>query len=245
MTTSRLPIIGVTCSIFKVAGRPRVGQNQTYLEALVRAGAAPLLIPNLTDQALLRTVFESVDGLLFSGGDDVDPAHYGEDRHEKCGTITPERDMAELALIPWAIDEGKPILAICRGIQVLNVALGGSLYQDIQAQLPGAQKHDWHPGYPRNHPAHLVEIVAHTRLAHLLGVTSLPVNSLHHQAVKDVAPRLIVAGRTSDRIVEAVEAEGHPFAIGVQWHPEELAGADPRAQRLFDALVQACRADKQ
>jgi putative glutamine amidotransferase len=227
-----------------VAGRPRSGQNQTYLDALVRAGAAPLLIPNLADQALLRTVFESVDGLLLSGGDDVDPAHYGEDRHEKCGTITPERDVAELALIPWAIDEGKPILAICRGIQVLNVALGGSLFQDIQAQVPGAQKHDWHGGYPRTHPAHVVEITAQTRLAGLLGATSLPVNSLHHQAVKKVAPRLVVAGRTRDGIVEAVEAEGHPFAIGVQWHPEELAGDDARAQRLFDALVQACQANE-
>jgi len=244
MTTRRFPIIGVTCSIFQVAGRPRLGQNQTYLDVLVRAGAAPLLIPNLTDQALLRTVFESMDGLLLSGGDDVDPAHYGETRHEKCGTITPGRDVAELALIPWAMDKGKPILAICRGIQVLNVALGGSLYQDIKAQIPGAHRHDWHRGHPRNYPAHVVEITAQARLAGLLGATSMPVNSLHHQAVKEVALRLIVAGRTPDGIVEAVEAEGHPFAIGVQWHPEELAGSDPRAEGLFDAFVQACRDDK-
>ena len=244
MTTPRFPIIGVTCSIFDVAGHPCLGQNQTYLDALVRAGAAPLLIPNLTDQALLRAVFDSLDGVLLSGGDDVDPAHYHEDRHEKCGTITPERDVAELTLIPWAVDEGKPILAICRGIQVLNVALGGTLYQDIQAQVPGAGRHDWHRGYPRNHLAHLVEIPAQTRLAHLLGTTSLPVNSLHHQAVKDVAPRLIEAGRAPDGIVEALEAEGHPFVVGVQWHPEELIGTDARAGLLFDALVQACRVDK-
>jgi putative glutamine amidotransferase len=221
-----------------------VGQNQTYVDALIRAGAAPLLIPNLTDQALLHTFYERLDGVLLSGGDDVDPRHYGEDRHEKCGTITPERDATELPLTRWAIEDGKPLLGICRGIQVLNVALGGTLYQDIQAQVPGAGRHDWHRGYPRNHPAHVVEIPAQARLAHLLGTTSLPVNSLHHQAVKDVAPGLTPAGRAPDGIVEAVEAEDHPFAIGVQWHPEELAGEDLCAQRLFDALVQACRADK-
>jgi putative glutamine amidotransferase len=244
MTSPRSPIIGITCSIFEVAGRPRLGQNQTYLDALVRAGAAPLMIPYLADGILLRTVYKQVDGVLLSGGDDIDPVHYGETRHEKCGAITPERDETELALTRWAIEDGKPLLAICRGIQVLNVALGGSLYQDIQAQVPGAQKHDWYPDYPRNYPAHVVEIPAQTRLAHLLGIASMPVNSLHHQAVKGVASGLIVAARASDGIIEAVEAEGHPFAIGVQWHPEELAGEDVHARRLFEALVQACRADK-
>lgn len=215
---------------------------------MARAGAAPLLIPNLTDETLLRTLYDLLDGLLLSGGEDVDPAHYGEPRHEKCGPVSPDRDEVELTLTRWAMDEGKPLLAICRGIQVLNVALGGSLYQDIQAQVQGAGKHDWRPGTPRNHLSHTVIVVPHTRLAHILGALNSPrplywVNSLHHQAIKDVAPGLTVAARAPDGIVEAVEAEDHPFAIGVQWHPEELAAdsMDVRAQRIFDALVEACQ----
>jgi len=242
MTNSRSPIIGITCSVFQSAGRPRLGQNQTYLDAVVRAGAAPLLIPHLVDGALLRAVYHRLDGLLLSGGEDVHPAHYGEACHEKCGTITPDRDEMELPLTRWAIEDGKPLLAICRGIQVLNVALGGSLYQDIQAQAPGAGRHDWYPDLPRDLLSHTVSIAPQTCLARLEDTVSLPVNSLHHQAVKDVAPGLIVAARAPDEIIEAVEAVGHPFAIGVQWHPEELASSDARAQRLFDALVAACLA---
>jgi putative glutamine amidotransferase len=217
---------------------------------VARAGAAPLLIPNLTDKTLLRTFYDLFDGLLLSGGEDVDPAHYGEARHEKCGPVSPDRDEVELTLTRWAIVEGKPLLAICRGIQVLNVALGGSLYQDIQAQVQGAGKHDWRAGTPRNDLSHTVMVVPQTRLAHILGALNSPgplywVNSLHHQAIKDVAPGLTVAARAPDGIVEAVEVEGHPFAIGVQWHPEELAAdsMDVRAQRMFDALVEACQGE--
>jgi putative glutamine amidotransferase len=139
------------------------------------------------------------------------------------------------------MEEGLPVLAICRGIQVLNVALGGSLYQDIEEQVPGAQKHNWHPGYARNHLPHTVDVSPQTRLARILGTTTLPVNSRHHQALKKVAPGLAVAARSPDGIIEAVEGEDHPFAIAVQWHPEDLI-TDERAQRLFDALVDACRA---
>jgi putative glutamine amidotransferase len=258
---------------------PRFGQNQAYVHALTRAGAASLLIPPLpvlspsalrlrpstslrtssgqaslrtssvegTDETLLRTLYELLDGLLLAGGEDVDPAYYGEPRHEECGPVSPERDKAELALTRWAMDDGKPLLAICRGIQVLNVALGGSLYQDIQAQARGADRHDWHPGYPRNRLSHMAIVTPQTRLVHILGSSNspsslcIPVNSLHHQAIKDVAPGLTVAARAPDKIIEAVEAEAHPFAIGVQWHPEELADNDVQAQRIFDALVEAVR----
>ena len=250
---------------------PRFGQSQAYVHAVARAGAASVLIPQLTDKTLLRTIYDLVDGLLLSGGEDVDPAHYGEPRHEKCGLVSPDRDEVELTLTRWAMDDGKPLLAICRGIQVLNVALGGSLYQDIRAQVREADKHDWHPGYPRNRLSPTIIVAPQTHLAHILGAPSEEralrggsgqaspdavfaqresspcpsywVNSLHHQAIKDVAPGLTVAARAPDKIVEAVEAEGHPFAIGVQWHPEELAAIsmDVRAQRIFDALVEACQ----
>ena len=242
MTSKHPPVIGVTCSSILVEGAsPRQGQNLSYLRALIRAGAAPMLIPNLTDESLLRAVYERVDGLLLPGGGDVDPGHFGEAPHEKCGPPDPARDETELTLTRWVMEEGKPLLAICRGIQVLNVALGGSLYQDIAAQVPGAGRHDWHPGYPRNHLPHHVTVTAGSRLAEVASATSLPVNSFHHQALKDVAPGLTITAHAPDGIIEAVEAPGHPFALGVQWHPEELAAEDARAQRLFDALVQACQ----
>jgi putative glutamine amidotransferase len=242
MSGERPPTIGVTCIAIHTDQRPpRLGQNISYVNAVIRAGAAPLLIPHLADAPLLRSLYNVLDGLLLTGGEDIDPVHYGETRHEKCGAISPERDETELVLTRWAMQEDKPLLAICRGIQVLNVALGGSLYQDITAQVPGAERHAWYPGFPRDRHSHTLDIPPQTRLAQISGTTSLPVNSLHHQAVKDLAPGLVVVARAQDGIVEAVEAPDHPFAVGVQWHPEELANGDVRAQRLFDALAKASR----
>ena len=242
MADKRVPLIGVTCMTIQTEGySPRLGMSRSYVNALLKAGAAPLLIPHIADKAVLRAVFERLDGLMLPGGGDIDPMRYGEARHEKCNEPSAERDDTELALARWAMDGGMPLLAICRGIQVLNVAQGGSLYQDIQAQIPGAERHDWYPNHPRDRLSHTVAISPDTRLGQLVGTVSLPVNSLHHQSVKDVAPGLVETGWSPDGIIEAVEAEDHPFAIGVQWHPEELVGADVRAQRLFDALVEASR----
>ena len=244
MATKRFPVVGIITFATGAGddGRPpRLSQNQSYVRALSRAGAAPLLIPHLTDDVPLRTLYDLLDGLLLPGGGDVDPAHYGEPPHARTANVSLERDEVELTLARWAVDEGKPLLAVCRGIQVLNVALGGSLYQDIEAQVPGAGKHDWYPGYPRDHRPHAVIITAGTRLARIVGSTEQAVNSLHHQAIKDVAPGLTITARATDGVVEAVEATEHPFVVAVQWHPEELAPADPRAQALFDALVAACR----
>jgi putative glutamine amidotransferase len=218
---------------------PRLGMSRSYVNALLRAGAAPVLIPHMADGAALRSAYEQLDGLLLPGGGDVDPVHYGESRHAKCNEPSAERDDTELALARWAMEGGMPLLAICRGIQVLNVALGGSLFQDIQAQVPGAQRHAWYPKYPRDRLSHTVSLSPEARLAHIAGESTLAVNSLHHQSVKDIAPGLVVTGHSPDGIIEAVEAPEHPFAIGVQWHPEELAGSDRRAQRLFEAFVEA------
>ncbi len=244
MPGSHPPTIGLTTIVVAPSGAhspPRLGQNRTYIEAVIRAGGLPLLIPHLQDTGLLRAMYERLDGLLLPGGEDIDPGHYGEARHERCGAISPERDATELPLARWAVEEGKPLLAICRGIQVLNVALGGSLYQDIGAQCPGAGRHDWYPDLPRNLLPHSAALVEGTYLARILAVSALRVNSLHHQALKDIAPSLEVTAVASDGIVEAVEVPDHPFALGVQWHPEELAEADAGSQRLFDALVSACR----
>jgi putative glutamine amidotransferase len=244
MAGNQPPAIGITCTGIRTEQAHQIlryGQNQTYIQALVRAGAAPLLVPQLVDETLLRTLYERLDGLLLSGGEDIDPAHFGEPVHEKCGLITPERDKTELTLTRWALEEGKPLLAICRGIQVLNVALGGSLYQDIAAQVPRAIKHTPQADSPRDRPSHAVTIAPDTQLARIVGTSLLEVNSLHHQAIKDVAPGLTVTAQAPDQLVEAVEIANHPFAIGVQWHPEDLAPNDFRAQQLFDTLVGACQ----
>ena len=249
MTSKQPPIVGITCDGIEPAHSHhphRVGQNQTYVNALIRACAAPLLLPNVVDRDLLRSLYEKLDGLLLSGGGDIDPAHYGEPIHEKCGRIDAERDEAELTLTRWAVEDGKPLLAICRGIQILNVALGGSLHQDIGAQVPEPLEHTWYPEYPRHHRSHTITVAPGTRLAQILEADSLPVNSLHHQALKNVAPPLTVSARASDQVVEAVELHNpshgrHSFALGVQWHPEDLAPSDARQQGLFDSLVEACQ----
>jgi putative glutamine amidotransferase len=242
MADKRSPLIGITCmTILAENYSPRLGMSLSYVNALLKAGAAPLLIPHIADKAVLRAVYERLDGLLLPGGGDIDPVHYGESRHENCNEPSAERDDTELALARWAMDGEMPVLAICRGIQVLNVALGGSLFQDIQAQIPGGERHDWYPNHPRDRLSHTVSISPDTRLAQIAGTNVLPVNSLHHQSVKDVAPGLVATGFSPDEIVEVVEAPDHPFAIGVQWHPEELAGGDARAQRLFDAFVEASK----
>ena len=233
------PVIGVPCAAFQQPeGLVRVGQSRAYLDALNRAGAAPLLIPPQAGEGRLRRLYDLLDGLLLPGGPDVDPVHYDQPPHETA-RIVPERDEIELALARRAMADGKPLLAICRGIQVLNVALGGSLYQDIADQLPQADKHDWYPGYARDLLAHSVTVTAPSRLAEIVGAGELPVNSRHHQALAEVAGELVVVARAPDGVIEAVEGRNHPFALGVQWHPELLA--DARAQALFDALVQACQ----
>ncbi len=245
MSTGRspaCPVIGLPAATTRPAGSPaRVGQSRAYVDALSRAGAAPLLIPPQADEGRLRALYDRVDGILLPGGPDVDPVHYGQPPHETA-RIVPERDATELPLARWAVAEARPLLAICRGIQVLNVALGGSLYQDIADLLPQAGKHDWYPGYARDLLAHTVTVTAPSRLAEIVGAGELPVNSRHHQALAEAAPGLVVVARAPDGVIEAVEAPDHPFALGVQWHPELLAEHDPRAQALFDALVRACRA---
>lgn len=246
MSSRQPPAIGIPCrEIRRGKNPPRYGQNQAYVRAVLRAGGAPWLLPPIGqgDTALLRSMYERCDGLLLPGGEDVDPALYGQAARRETNKTSPDRDEMELALARWAVEEGRPLLAICRGIQVLNVALGGTLYQDIAAQRHEAGKHDHYPNLPRDLLVHRVLVEPGSRLADLwAGLSPDPwVNSLHHQAVCDVAPRLRAAAHALDEIVEAAEVQDHPFALAVQWHPEELADRDPHSQRLFAALVEACR----
>ncbi|NOK60914.1 MAG: gamma-glutamyl-gamma-aminobutyrate hydrolase family protein [Chloroflexi bacterium AL-W] len=238
------PCIGITCGTFRDKDwcPPSYGHRQTYVDAVVAAGGAPMLLPLTDDEEALRVIYDRIDGLLLSGGGDVEPHHYGEQPIPEMGTIDPLRDKVELLMSRWAMEDGKPVLAICRGIQVLNVALGGSLYQDIDAQLetdiPHNNSHkveDW------THMVHDLRLAPDSHLAHMLGKDPFPINSLHHQSIKDVAPGLRATGWSPDGVVEAIEGTNGQFVVGVQCHPEALQGeADPRWQNLFNQFVRRC-----
>ena len=246
MQDGRLPLVGIPCrgevsGVYK--GQPINAQNSTYVRAIVGAGGAPFLIPIEARGDVLRLLFERVDGILLAGGGDVAPIFFGEAPHPSLNDVQPERDELEFALIRWGLAEGKPLLGICRGIQTMNVAAGGTLYQDITAQCPGAGRHDFFHSddYARDFMAHPVAVEPGCRLSLALGEERLSVNSLHHQAVKAVPPAFRSVAHSPDGIVEGVEAPGHPFAVGVQWHPEELTTSQAAARRLFAAFVDACR----
>jgi len=189
----------------------------------------------------LRAIFEHLDGMVLSGRGDILPASFGEEDSGLLRFVDERRDRSELALARWALAEGLPLLAICRGIQVLNVVAGGTLTQDIPTQVPDALTHSTVTGRPMDIVAHTVEVAAGSRLATLVGAGELGVNSAHHQAVKAVGERLIVTARAPDTIIEGLEPPGHPFCVGVQWHPEAMVEGHPVMRRLFEGLVEAAR----
>ncbi len=240
MDPSAAPLVAVTLRPHAIEGSPpRYVQNQRYVDAVVAAGGVPLGVPPLRDERILRALYDRCDALLLPGGPDVEPQRYGEQPRDDCNLSTaPDLDAAEFPLLHWALDDGKPVLAICRGIQVLNVALGGTLWQDITVQGAGMHGHD---GNDRDAPAHEVSVVAGTALRRALGeAAALRWNSLHHQALRDLGPGLAVSARAEDGLVEGVELPGRPV-IGVQCHPEEMARSEAWAAGLFAWLVDAAR----
>lgn len=235
------PLIGLTATLRQeVPGIMLAGIRQTYIQAVLAAGGSPVLVPPASED-VLRTTFDRLDGLVLPGGWDVVPEEYGEQPHARLGKTEPERDALELCLCRWALAEGKPMLGICRGIQVMNVAAGGTLYQDIPSQYPTPICHATDPSLPRHYIAHDITLDPSSRLAALVGAAPLPVNSWHHQAIKELGQGLVVSARAGDGIIEGVEMPGHPFAVGVQFHPEDLYEEDGRIRRLFAAFIAACR----
>lgn len=216
--------------------------RSTYTAAVLAAGGLPLILPIASAESpLLAAYLAAVDGLLFSGGEDVDPAHYGERLDPRCGAIDPERDAFELALARAALTRGVPTLGICRGLQLLNVAAGGSLYQDLACRPGTLDGHDA-PHAERRRLAHPVVIRPGSRLHAVLGLTESPVTSTHHQAVKGLAPGFTAGAECpEDGLVEAVEDPSRPFLLAVQWHPERMAGEHPAHLALFRWLVEAAR----
>lgn len=238
ITTS--PLIGVTSSTYKhKSGSIRCFTNQSYVHAIQRAGGIPLLIPVGLKPAGLHSLLQRLNGVLFTGGGDIDPQFFGGQDHPKIASVNVERDRLELELLQLALRADLPLLAICRGIQLLNVGLGGTLYTHIQDQHPDALKHDWYPKFPRDKIAHTVNVTPGSKLNRIVGETELPVNSLHHQGIARIGNGLEPAATAPDGLIEAVEVKGAGFGLGVQWHPECLPESVPM-QKLFRAFITAC-----
>src|SRR4030095_13889186 len=232
---STFPLIGVSTSITVGTSPERAYVNSTYLNAIQQAGRPPRLASRPW-----RRLAAGLDGLLLTGGGDIDPALFGEAPQPTLYDVAPIRDTFEANAARWAVEHRLPLLCICRGVQVLNVALGGSLYQDVGTDpgttLPHSQKE------PRDQPTHKVRIAPGSRLAEVVGADEVEVNSMHHQALKSLGRGLAAVAWAPDQLVEGVEMPEQPgFVLGVQWHPEELIGHSEAARRLFAALVTHAR----
>jgi putative glutamine amidotransferase len=241
MSISR-PIIALTVYRKSITQRRPIdvyGLMPSYTEAVAKAGGIPLLVPlGLSEEDLLE-ILERVDGVVLPGGGDIDPAIFNQPRHPTVYSIDPERDRTELFVARAAASRRKPFLAICRGIQVLNVALGGTLWQDIPSQIPESIDHYTSEDQPRNHLEHTVDVEPGSLLARLVGKRQIWVNSYHHQSIRDLPPELTVTAEAKDGVIEAVEVNGHPFGLGLQWHPENLVDDDLAMLALFEGLVEA------
>jgi putative glutamine amidotransferase len=231
------PRIAVSGVVRAWEGAERTGVNGAYVSALLAAGGVPLVLSPLLGAALAGRALDGVDGLVLTGGEDLDPACYGAEPSPHLTPPSRQRDQFELALFAVARQRGLPILGICRGIQLINVALGGTLYQDLPSERPGPVAH--RPDGPRDLRSHRVRLQPESRAAAALGRTELTVNSSHHQAIRDLAAGLVASGWTDDGLIEAVETTGSaPWLLAVQWHPEEMhAHAGAPDQGLFAALV--------
>jgi putative glutamine amidotransferase len=235
---AQYPIIGVpTQTLQAIDGVPdhlplSWVMNHRYYVAVAQAGGAPFMIPLLDDERALRAMYETLDGVFLAGGVDMDPPSYGEEPHEWCGRTDPARDRVELLFTRWALADGKPILGVCRGMQVINVAMGGTLLQDCTQQLPGS-------GYERDYLAHEIDLTEESRLRAIFGAERVHVNSMHHQGICQLGEGLMVTAVAPDGLAEALETADGRFVVGVQWHPEMLIDDDMGTRRLFESFVQA------
>jgi len=235
------PLIGITTSVTVDKVPERAYVNGTYIRAVQAAGGIPLLLtPHFTPE-VQAALWQRLDGLVLTGGGDIAPARFGEAPHPAVADVSPARDELEIGLTQRAVADDVPLFAICRGVQVLNVALGGTLVQDLPSEWPNALPHSQKA--PRHEPSHAVKVMGEgTRLGRVLGALEIEVNSMHHQAIKRLGEGLRDVAWAPDGVIEGVEMPGEErFVLGVQWHPEELVGHDQAARNLFAAIVDAAR----
>jgi putative glutamine amidotransferase len=236
------PLIAISGSIRRYDGVDRAGVNASYARSIAQAGGIPIILTPAIGEAVAAEALGPVRGLVLTGGHDVDPEHYESPRSPALGPLDPARDSFELALFDAARRRKLPVLGICRGLQVINVALGGTLWQDLPTERPGAIQHD--PEVSRDARTHHVLVKEPSHLAEALGTGRLVTNSFHHQAIRDLAPGLHVTAWAEDGVIEGVEETGTDgWLLAVQWHPEEFHQEPGSAdQRLFHALVVAASA---
>jgi putative glutamine amidotransferase len=233
------PRIAVSGVVRTWDGSDRTGVNAAYVRSVLAAGGVPLILSPALGPSYVGRALDGIDGVLLTGGEDIDPAWYGAEPSPRLHPPSRERDLFELALFASARQRELPILGICRGIQLVNVGLGGTLFQDLPSERPGPVSHD--PGSARDARAHAIELLPGSRAAEALGGLEFTVNSFHHQGVDKLAAGLVASGWSSDGLIEAAESPaGAPWLLAVQWHPEEMH-ADVRAPErgLFRALVEA------
>ena len=208
--------------------------------AVAKAGGLPVLIPATVNLETLRAIYERLDGVLLPGGGDIDPTIYHADKHETTAGIDDDRDRTEIALTRWAMEDDMPAFGICRGIQVMNVALGGTLIQDVPSLVETQLVHDIPSSEPRSTILHSVTLNDDSKLAEIIGQSQVNVNSLHHQSVEIPAPAVRVTGYAPDGVIEAIEVPNKQFIMAVQWHPEDMID-DTRMLNIFTAFVDAAR----
>ena len=242
MSSTESPLIALSATTRETDGAQRVRLNAAYVRAVESAGLTPIIVPPFANPQLAARILDAVSGLVLTGGEDVDPSLYGAEPHPELGPVNCSRDLTELALLAAARERKLPTLAICRGIQVVNVGLGGTLVQDLASQHDGAGVHELDE--ERDSRVHSVRVDPTSHLANIVGTQSLGVNSIHHQAVDRLGDAMRVSARAEDGVVEGIESDDPDWwMVGVQWHPEELTTTpEPWDRRLFEAFAEACRA---
>lgn len=230
------PLIGITTN--HSDREKELKLSRSYTEAIIAAGGLPVLLPVVTEEEVINAYIARIDGLLLTGGGDMDPLIFGEDPLPESGKLDPLRDNFELELVRKALERDLSILGICKGCQLLNIVLGGSLYQDLYRQKPGVLKHNQEA--PRWYPTHRVTIEEDSNLYKIVQQQVIKVNSIHHQAIKDVSPNFRVAAYSADGVIEAIEKKEGAFVLGVQWHPESLWANSRENYNIFREFIRQC-----